>query len=240
MHDEKPKAPAGVGIDGCHSGWLAVILDKDGKVRSRCEPELGFLLALLPATVLIDMPIGLPSAREPARLCDRLARKLLGKGATSRVFSPPIREILGESDYAAACARSRELTGKAISKQAYNIMPKIRQLDAALRVYPELQPQVRESHPEVCFARLAGQTMPPKKDSTGIRARLACLKTHWPNAEAAFTTIRSCYGRTQVADDDIVDAMVLAWVAVQAPLVSLPEVPPRDACDLPMQIVCPV
>ncbi|MEM9226471.1 MAG: DUF429 domain-containing protein [Verrucomicrobiota bacterium] len=241
MHDEKPKAPAGVGIDGCSHGWLAVIVDQEGNAHSRCEPDLGFLSDLLPVRVLIDMPIGLPSAQAPARLCDQRARKLLGKGATSRVFSQPIREVLEVENYIDLCQKSRALTGKAISKQSFNILPKIRELDRLLRLQQQMQQYILESHPEVCFTQLAGETLPPKKTFLGLEARLRCLEKRWENARMRFESIREVHPRlSQVADDDILDAMVLAWVAAKTTTATLPENPPFDDCGLPMQIVFPV
>lgn len=240
MSREKPKAQTVIGIDGCRAGWLAVVLRDDGGYGSRCEPTLDFLAAYPSASVLIDMPIGLPDAGQPARECDRAARRYLGRGASSRVFSPPVREVFQLTDYREACQHSRELTGKAFSKQAFNILPKIRQLDAYLCAQPALAKRVRESHPEVCFAALnGGKALPGKKRRGGLAARLRLLADCWPQSAAIYNSLRATYLKKAVADDDIADAMVLAWVAQSRTLATLPAGPPCDTSGLPMQIVYP-
>src|SRR5262249_61643664 len=45
---------------------------------------------------------------------------------------------------------------RGVSIQAFGIFPKIREIDALLRVRPELRTRVIESHPEVAFWRLNG------------------------------------------------------------------------------------
>ena len=57
-----------------------------------------------------------------------------------------------------ACRRSRASApnGKGISRQTFNILPKIREADDLLQARPELRPVIREIHPELCFYELAG------------------------------------------------------------------------------------
>ena len=75
----------------------------------------------------IDIPIGLPeSGPRPA---DVEARRRVGPRRNS-VFPAPARAVLGATTYGEACARSRQVGGKAISKQLFNILGKIAEVDA--------------------------------------------------------------------------------------------------------------
>lgn len=103
------------------------------------------------AALAIDMPVGLLD--EHPRTADVAARKLLGPRRSS-VFPTPVLATLDAADYDDACARSRATCGRALSKQAWNLMPKIRQLDALIRSAD--QPAIAEAHPECAFMRLQG------------------------------------------------------------------------------------
>jgi predicted RNase H-like nuclease len=103
--------------------------------------------------VPVDMPIGLPD--RSSRQADIEARKFVGPRASS-VFPTPIRAVLDEEDYATACAISRDLTGKAISKQAHALRPRLAEVDDWVRTAGV---PVIEVHPEVSFAEMAGTTL---------------------------------------------------------------------------------
>ena len=117
------------------------------------------------------MPIGLAEAYQPGgRACEREARRLLGRPRASSVFATPARPVLAAKTYEEACRLSRASApgAKAISRQTYGILPKIREIDDLLRSRAELRAIVREVHPEVCFAELAGAPMRhAKKTSAG-------------------------------------------------------------------------
>ncbi len=62
-------------------------------------------------------------------------------------------------------------------------------------------------------------------------------KSEWP--EEFFRIIKEEYRRSEVGEDDIVDAMVLAYFAnksVKDGIKTIPEVPPVDGQGLPMAI----
>src|SRR5262249_47773408 len=122
--------------------------------------------------VAVDIPIGLPDSG--SRACDIAARRVLGPKQGSRVFPPPVRAALAGSSYTACCQLSREACGKAISRQAHAILPKIREVDAAMN--PALQTRVREAHPEVSFRVLQGHPLEhSKKAFAGRNERHAIL-----------------------------------------------------------------
>ena len=150
----------------------------------------------------VDVPIGLPSiGRRP---CDTAAAARLGP-ARSSVFPAPVRTVLTAPGYAAACAASRAATGAAISRQAWNIAPKIGQWDAV-----EVPPHVVEVHPELSFRALAPETtFAPKKAARGAAQRIAALARALP-LDRALARPPAGAGL-----DDVLDALAAAWSAAR-------------------------
>src|SRR5581483_4292465 len=149
------------GVDGCSGGWLAVFVrPHGGDSRLRVISQIADVLSApeAPAIVAVDMPIGLPDRAGPGgRLAENLVRPLLGARQSS-VFSVPSRAAVFASDYGEAC-RIAETTSdppRKVSKQLFNIAPKIRELDTALRTAPDAARRVFEVHPELAFWRLNG------------------------------------------------------------------------------------
>ncbi len=172
------------------------------------------LQGLLVGPVALDMPIGLPD--RPGRLCDTLARRLLGPRRAS-VFSPPVRSVLEAGLF------------QGVSLQCYNLFPKLREVDALMT--PALQDSVRETHPELAFARLNGGVPLafPKRVAEGRAERLQLLRRvlgrRWepPRLRGA-------------ASDDLLDAAVLALVARDFSRRLPAEEPECDARGLRMEI----
>ena len=222
------------GVDGCRGGWLMVRLGPGGDAGTATwslAPRWAELGAETLDVVAVDMPIGLAEAGR--RSCDGLARRLL-PGAASTVFPPPMRPLLAAPDYPTANAWGKA-RGAGLSKQAWNLMPRIRELDAAIA--PADQTRVRETHPELVFRLLAGQDrLPPKKSPEGRAVRRALL------AEAGFSRLaewRADVPRRLAAEDDFNDACALALAArrmARGEAVRLPAEPERDARGLDMAI----
>jgi len=147
---------ATAGIDGCRAGWLICSADGAGIewMLARTSSELRVALLRF-ERVFIDMPIGLPD-QEPGRDCDQELRRALGWGFSSSVFSPPCREALYATDYPSASQINARQTGKKLSIQSWNLIPKIRQLDEILQHENRLRDRIFESHPEWLF-QLAGR-----------------------------------------------------------------------------------
>jgi predicted RNase H-like nuclease len=188
--------------------------------------------------VAIDIPIGLADSAQ--RSCDMAARQLLGWPRSSSVFSAPCRLTLQATSYAEACVINRKVTGRGISKQTYGILPKIREIDAALA--SAMQGTVRESHPEVLFARLScgGRGLAPsKKSPEGRIVRLELLHRYLPRFDPAM--IRIGLGRASVALDDVIDAgacLIAAKHIAEGTAAVLPQGSlERDARGLRMEIV---
>ena len=180
------------GVDGCRGGWAVVVAtvapaDADGSVECRHPRLVHSVVALLPdlvdlvesyrsgsvAAIAIDMPIGLLDHHP--RAADTAARQLIGPRRSS-VFPSPIRATLDAESYEEACTRSRAAVGVALSKQAWHLMPRIRELDRLITAAD--QAGVAEAHPEAAFARLNDdQGCPdPKTTAPGQAHRRALLE----------------------------------------------------------------
>ena len=180
----------------------------------------------------IDIPIGLHNAWP--READVQARRRLRPHRASSVFPSPVRVLLQAKSYDEACRLSLEACGKKPSKQTYAILPKIREVDAAIT--PELQTRVREAHPEVCFWALNGGAAMAhsKKTPAGARERERLLATVFDD-DLACVAVRGA-----AALDDFFDACAVAWTAAriaQDRAERLPAEPPVDERGLRMEIV---
>jgi predicted RNase H-like nuclease len=105
-----------------------------------------------------------------------------------------------------------------------------------------MQQTVRESHPEVIFARLASDgrgLKPNKKTLDGRTARQALLRSFLPNFDPE--QVRISLGRSNVALDDVIDAaacLVAAYRIAQGNAIVLPSGEPEyDQRGLRMEIV---
>ena len=211
-----------LGVDGCPGGWVAALLEAPGGCEGPSGASLRWaatdsLEPLLKEAAgeadlaLIDVPIGLTEG--PGRPCDAAARRLLGPKASS-VFTPPMRAMLDMPDWATANAYGKaRRVGGGVSRQSWNILPKVREADAAMT--PALQARVREGHPEVAFARLAGGPVrSPKSRTAGRAERLSILDTHGLDARPMIAALARG-GAAPARPDDVLDACVLALAARQ-------------------------
>ena len=232
------------GVDGCPAGWVVVLAkDAPGGPSPRllicrdCDEVLA--LEPPPTIMVVDIPIGLLDRYQPGgRLCDREARRLLGPRRSS-VFSPPIRPALSATTY----EQARRFH---LSRQAFNILPKIRDTDRVMT--PARQNLIYESHPELAFFSLAGEPMTHnKKKLPGRLERLKALKKAsestscrlFERIDAFFDIDQGRFPRRCVAVDDILDAYAMLWVALRirnGQADRMPAEPPRDAKGLRMEI----
>lgn len=237
-----------VGVDGCRAGWFAVALPVRG------EPLFGLFSSLEDLwtawgdeseRLFIDIPIGLPSAAP--RRCDIEARRLLPKGRKSSVFPVPCREAVhlsgNRTAYTRACDINRIALGRGLSRQAWNICPKIAEVDRFLVATKSARARVHESHPELVFMGLnRGRAMRwGKKSGAGREERLAVLTTRLGEARSVLETALRSHRRGEVTADDILDAMALATAAAfpAGACLTLPQAVERDALGLPMAIALP-
>jgi predicted RNase H-like nuclease len=198
------------GLDGCRGGWVLVSGCVDQGAPTTVEVIGGFaeVLARLQtgsfAAVAVDIPIGLPATGP--RPCDVEARRRLGLRRSS-VFPAPLRALLRAVTWDEALAMSRRLTGLGISKQAYGILAKVREVDRFITA--ALQDRLVEAHPELSLAALTGAPMAhPKRTPGGHTERLAALAGPFP--DIGERTARRLQG---TAPDDVLDAYALLWTA---------------------------
>ncbi|MEW5423691.1 DUF429 domain-containing protein [Amorphus sp. 3PC139-8] len=235
------------GVDGCRTGWVAVVTDADLNASPIVHVAVRFadLLARLPddTIVAVDMPIGLPERIGPdGRGPERAVRPLLGMRQSS-VFSVPSRSAVFAQSFQEACAIARATSDppKAVSKQCFYLFDKIREIDALLTAEPLLIARVFEVHPEVAFWRLNGeQAMSlPKKvksrpDPPGLDERRALLeRCGLPTALFQAPLAKG------VGADDRLDAAACCLIARRIATGAarpFPDPPAHDARGLPIAI----
>jgi predicted RNase H-like nuclease len=147
------------GVDGCPAGWIAVTISASGAIDPLIKVFTEFGDLVEAHRVAVDMPIGLPARVEGGgRGPEQAVRPLLGERQSS-VFSIPSRSAVYAQDYAEACALAFATSNppRKISKQAFFLFHKIREIDELLRMRPELRHTVYEVHPEVAFWHLNGR-----------------------------------------------------------------------------------
>jgi predicted RNase H-like nuclease len=231
--------PKIAGVDGCPSGWIALV---EQTVARRISAHVFLTFrdladAIDAAVIAIDVPIGLTD--HDARQCDLLARRHLGPKRGTSVFPAPIRPALGASTYLDAKAASFASQKKGISQQAWAIYPKIREVDDALQADADLRGRVVEVHPELTFSTWAGAPiLPGKKTAEGHAIRRDLIASHF--GPLAFDSAREQVRRNHASNDDIADAFAALWTAqriVNGQSQTLPLDPPLDSRGLPMRMV---
>lgn len=195
--------------------------------------------------IAVDIPIGLPDVVGiGGRPADIAARAVLG-ARQSAVFAVPARAAVACIDYRDACEAALRHSDppRKVSKQTFNLFPKIREVDALITA--KLQQRVREVHPEAAFWALNGERpldLPKKVKS----------QPHQPGLEQRKKLLVAAgYDGTLLADhrwprriagpDDILDACANAWSAmriVNGTARRFPEAPATDTRGLRMEIWC--
>ena len=221
------------GVDGCRSGWIAVEAQSDlSKAELKFAPNWHDLKSTA-RIVCVDMPIGL--SRNGVRQCEVEARTLIAPHG-SRVFKTLPRESLkfAQEKWNEANQWSKSQGHGGISKQIWNIRPKIKELDRALE--PSDQSRVYESHPELAFARLNGRALESKHSAAGLSVRKQLL------LRAGFTKLDDWLQRLRgngAKPDDLYDACVLVLTArniLRGEGLFVPTVEQRDSRGFRMAI----
>lgn len=250
-----------IGVDWDSGGWLAVGISDAKLCGAAVFTDITALwreLGSAASRIVIDVPIGLCESVENdapdgfhltdgqiSRICDDLARPLLGRRSSS-VFTTPCRSVVrkaGEgAPYKSLNAENRRCTGKGLSVQAKGIASGIDQVDRFLIDGGEPE-RLLEGHPELAFRALAQRPLKYAKTcAQGIAERLAILESSSEYEHGDWRRLASILAEEQdhkTGMDDLLDAMVLAITAAapEGHFHSLPENPPSDAKGLPMQMV---
>ena len=237
------------GVDGCRAGWIAVFRNiESGAWRFQFAQSLAEIVDAddPPRIVAIDMPTGFADCAERGgRACERAARKLLpGKG--SSVFATPCRAALEAGTYAAASALNCDSGPHAVrlTKQCYNLFPRMHELDGLLRSRSSLHRRLFEAHPELAFMRMNGgrPVLAPKRTAGGQAARQRLLGRHgFASTARKWAAYRRDAGlrRSDAGLDDALDAAAVCCTALlihHGKATRLPETVERDCHGLPMAI----
>jgi predicted RNase H-like nuclease len=235
------------GADGCPAGWVVVLREQRGACLplTRIVATFSGLLALpeAPCIIAIDMPIGLPDRTTiGGRAPDIAARAKLGKRQSS-VFAVPSRRAVMAPDYTSACAIALETSDppRKISKQTWQLFPRIREIDAVMT--PALQERVFECHPEAAFWAMNGcQPLdePKKVKSRPYDPGLALRRGLLADAGYPRAFLDAVHFRPSAAGaDDVLDACACAWTAgriLAGTAHTFPSEPPLDARGLRQEI----
>lgn len=231
-----------VGVDGCKGGWIAASINhRELQLYKYADfSELVYDNEHFDG-MLVDMVMGLPSNIEQYdKRPDGIARKLI-KPRTSTIFAVPARQSVYEPTKEKQKEANLSAIGKVLSEQTIAIIPKMREVDEFLLANEAYLNVIRESHPEVCFARLNGKVlMTNKSERDGITDRIRVLSIYLPDISEDFVKVSSkSLGCKQ---DDILDAICLAVTAnldTQGKSEIIPEKPFTDDKGLKMQMVIP-
>lgn len=232
-----------IGVDGCKAGWFFIAIGPGDEFEFGIFSNIKKLwyTYLEARVILIDIPIGLPSKEFKTRPCDKAARQVLSPKRHHSIFSPPCREALTAESYHEACRINQNVCERKISKQAWHISRKIKEVDDLMTAQPEADDIIKETHPEICFWALAHKEpmVHYKKSQQGEAERFAVLKKHFGKSSAVIKSALGRYPRKQLAHDDILDALVNAVTAARLNVSkeTLPPEPSRDIFGLPMQMV---
>ncbi len=229
-----------IGVDGCKGGWIVAVIN-NGNIQIDKFVSIEAIVGTHTKfdSFLIDMVIGFPNTPKDVRP-DTFARKIVSP-RTSTVFAVPCREaVYADTEEEQICQNVKRL-GKGLAKQTMAIIPKMRELDKFLNRQEQYKNQIRESHPEVCFARLNGSVVMSKKgQKEGMVERVNILKEYLPVLTCNLIEKKAReFGCNQ---DDIVDAVCLAvtgWLSMHGQTEAIPPHPQEDACGLKMQMIIP-
>jgi predicted RNase H-like nuclease len=225
-----------IGCDGCRSGWASVSFDEYWNYEIGIFRNIEALCNKYNDSIIfIDIPIGLP--KNTSRLCDQMARRLLGKRSSS-VFSTPSLDAVYAENYDMARKLNIENTGKSLSKQAWNITNKIKEVNNFILNNIKWKNKIREIHPEVVFYSLNDKTPMEyyKKTKEGEKERIDLLKKYYFGSEDIIEESFKNY-KKDLFKDDIIDALCGAVIAKLGTYKSLPDNPPVDTNGIPMEMI---
>jgi predicted RNase H-like nuclease len=180
-----------VGVDGCRGGWVVA-----GASGVEVFDRLAAVIARHGGPMGVDMPIGLPETWE--RAAERQARSFI-RPRGSTIFPTPPRRIVSFDSYESANAASKETFGVGLTRQTFNLFPKLREVDALVRTTDAVLVEV---HPECSFRALTGRVLPPKRTAEGATARRAALEPFFGALPVRVAGARP---------DDVLDAYAVLW-----------------------------
>lgn len=202
-----------LGVDGCKAGWIAIkhtLGTADFEAVHFSDFESLVKNFDSNCVIAVDMPVAL--SNNAVRECDAKARRLLGKRA-STLFSAPAVELLNCKSYEEVNQLSKFKFNKGISKQAWNIVPKIREVVASYKKNTSSKCQIFESHPELSFQAMNnGEVLlQSKKIEDGRLKRIQLIEDSFK--VDLNNDFLNKFKKKDVATDDILDSFACLWTA---------------------------
>lgn len=224
-----------LGIDGCPGGWLIVGRDPfQYSLEVVSGPENLQERIYNSALTFIDIPIGFHATESP-RNCDVILRGKLGPYYANSVFNVPVREAVYAKSYEEACDINQKITGKKFSRQFWNIIPRVREIDSLLQNCGNMRYKVKECHPEWLFKLMNGNEdiSAKKKTNDGSGHRKKLLFSRGAPVDDLQAKLIEHYYRKDAKVNDLLDALALNYSAWQTmfgdkELKSFPSVPEFD------------
>ena len=223
-----------IGIDGCRAGWITTqVLDNQlisFKIIENLDDD--YLKQSNLSHIGIDIPLRLSHTGK--RLAEIEARGLLKKRACT-IFSPPTLNALRTKNYIDACEVNFKECGKRISKQSWNLFPKIKEAHNFLKNNLISKVGVFEVHPELSFMAMNDMNIieASKKTDIGKEIRIELIQKFFPTF--SFELVRNKYKKNQVLDDDILDSISVLW-STQRIVDNIAQFVPKDPEKINMRI----
>ena len=225
------------GIDGAKCGWVCI----SAHINNLKNPKFFFAKTLTQLIndkidlVLIDMPVGLDMFnKKGGRKVDQLARKKLIRRKSS-IFNAPSRLTLKANSYDEANKLNKKY-GLGLSKQSWNLVPKIKELDLILK--SKKKTKIYESHPELIFQEMNNGFLEfKKKEKRGIDERYKILINN--GFESNFIKEFLQEKKRNYNSDDFLDACALFWSAkrtLKGKNFNIPLEPTIDSQGILMQM----
>lgn len=201
------RAVRAVGVDGTRGGWVAVVVVDDRVADVWHVKAFATVVERAGAVPIgVDIPIGLLD--RPRRAADVAVRATLAHTRSS-VFPAPCRSVVDAyragaiADHDGATALSRRVVGVGLSRQTWNLVDKIAEVDELV----ERGVDLREVHPELAFHLRATRPLAGKRSWNGVMARVRILRT------LGLVLPDHVEGGERVSPDDVFDAAIVAWTA---------------------------
>jgi predicted RNase H-like nuclease len=223
-----------IGIDGCKAGWIIAKTLEDKSISFQIIKNLNddYLKESNVSLIGIDIPLRLSSSGK--RLAEIEARVLL-KNRACTIFSPPTLNALTAKNYIDACKINFKECGKKISKQSWNLFPKIKEAQEFLENKSIIELGVFEVHPELSFMAMNDMNLirASKKTVIGREIRIKLIQKFFP--KFSFESVRNKYKKNQVLDDDILDSVSVLW-STQRIVDNIAKFVPKDSKKTDMRI----
>ena len=223
-----------IGIDGCKAGWIIAKTLENESISFQIIKNLNdvYLEGINVSHIGIDIPLQLSHTGK--RFAEIEARSLL-KNRACTIFTPPTLNALRAKNYIDACEINFKECGKRVSKQSWNLFPKIIEAHKFLETNSISKLEVFEVHPELSFMAMNDMNLieASKKTETGKEIRIKLIQKFFPNF--SFESVRNQYKKNQVLDDDILDSISVLW-STQRIVDNIAQFVPKDPEKINMRI----